>query len=93
MCFSGASVHNVHAEEEEETESASSEQQTLENSITMSKMKQLKAKMENMNLNKKVQQNRETRHALNLIHSSSTYSNKIILFWSAWTPLLPNTSD
>ncbi|KTG33003.1 hypothetical protein cypCar_00022735, partial [Cyprinus carpio] len=53
MCFSGASVHNVYAEEEEETESASSEQQTLENSITMSKMKLLKAKMENMNLNKK----------------------------------------
>uniref|UniRef100_A0A673J731 Zinc finger, AN1-type domain 4 n=1 Tax=Sinocyclocheilus rhinocerous TaxID=307959 RepID=A0A673J731_9TELE len=53
MCFSGTSVHNVYAEEEEETESASSEQQTLENSITMSKMKLLKAKMENMNLNKK----------------------------------------
>lgn len=66
MCFSGTSVHNVYAEEEEETESASSEQQTLENSITMSKMKLLKAKLENMNLNKKVQQNRRTRHALNL---------------------------
>uniref|UniRef100_A0A671TEG4 AN1-type zinc finger protein 4-like n=1 Tax=Sinocyclocheilus anshuiensis TaxID=1608454 RepID=A0A671TEG4_9TELE len=51
--LSGTSVHNVYAEEEEETESASSEQQTLENSITMSKMKLLKAKMENMNLNKK----------------------------------------
>ncbi|XP_043112059.1 AN1-type zinc finger protein 4 [Puntigrus tetrazona] len=51
--LSGASVHNVYAEEEEETEGASSEQQTLENSITMSKMKLLKAKMENMNLNKK----------------------------------------
>lgn len=53
-CFSGATVHNVYTEEEEESESASSEQQTLENSITMSKMKLLKAKMENMNLNKKV---------------------------------------
>ncbi|XP_067277449.1 AN1-type zinc finger protein 4 isoform X2 [Pseudorasbora parva] len=51
--LSGASVHNVYTEEEEESESASSEQQTLENSITMSKMKLLKAKMENMNLNKK----------------------------------------
>ncbi|XP_052428113.1 AN1-type zinc finger protein 4-like [Carassius gibelio] len=51
--LSGASVHNVYAEEEEETESGASEQQTLENSITMSKMKLLKAKMENMNLNKK----------------------------------------
>lgn len=52
-CFSGGSVHNVYTEEEEST---SSEQQTLENSITMNKMKLLKAKMENMNLNKKVQQ-------------------------------------
>ncbi|XDV50017.1 hypothetical protein PO909_019149 [Leuciscus waleckii] len=51
--LSGASVQNVYTEEEEESESASSEQQTLENSITMSKMKLLKAKMENMNLNKK----------------------------------------
>ncbi|NP_001189400.1 AN1-type zinc finger protein 4 [Danio rerio] len=51
--LSGASVRNVRAEEEEEQESASSELQTLENSITMGKMKLLKAKMENMNLNKK----------------------------------------
>lgn len=51
--LSGASVRHVRAEEEEEHESASSEQQTLENSITMGKMKLLKAKMENMNLNKK----------------------------------------
>ncbi|XP_059373885.1 AN1-type zinc finger protein 4-like [Carassius carassius] len=51
--LSGTSVHNVYAEEEEESESAASEQQMLENSITMSKMKLLKAKMENMNLNKK----------------------------------------
>ncbi|KAI7805984.1 AN1-type zinc finger protein 4 [Triplophysa rosa] len=48
--LSGGLVHNVYTEEEEST---SSEQQTLENSITMNKMKLLKAKMENMNLNKK----------------------------------------
>lgn len=48
--LSGGSVHNVYTEEEEST---SSEQQTLENSITMNKMKLLKAKLENMNLNKK----------------------------------------
>ncbi|KAA0717759.1 Zinc finger protein 4 [Triplophysa tibetana] len=48
--LSGGLVHNVYTEEEEST---SSDQQTLENSITMNKMKLLKAKMENMNLNKK----------------------------------------
>lgn len=47
-------MHNVYAEEEEEGASISSAQLTLENSITMNKMKLLKAKMENMNLNKKV---------------------------------------
>lgn len=52
--FSSGSVHNVYAEEEEEGVSISSAQLTLENSITMNKMKILKAKMENMNLNKKV---------------------------------------
>lgn len=47
-------MHNVYTEEEEEGVSISSAQLTLENSITMNKMKLLKAKMENMNLNKKV---------------------------------------
>ncbi|XP_051507265.1 AN1-type zinc finger protein 4-like isoform X2 [Myxocyprinus asiaticus] len=52
--LSGGSVHNVYTEEEEEeSETASLQQQMLENSITMNKMKLLKAKMENMNLNKK----------------------------------------
>ncbi|XP_051946159.1 AN1-type zinc finger protein 4 isoform X2 [Xyrauchen texanus] len=50
--LSNGSVHNVYTEEEE-SETASLQQQMLENSITMNKMKLLKAKMENMNLNKK----------------------------------------
>lgn len=54
--FISGSVHNVYAEEEEGDVSVSSAQLALENSITMNKMKLLKAKMENMNLNKKVQQ-------------------------------------
>ncbi|KAJ8361516.1 hypothetical protein SKAU_G00180410 [Synaphobranchus kaupii] len=48
----GSSVCNLYAEEEDGGDSALG-QQALENSITMSKMKLLKAKMENMNLNKK----------------------------------------
>lgn len=40
--------------EEEDGESCAASQQSLENSITMNKMKLLKAKMEDMNLNKKV---------------------------------------
>ncbi|KAJ8418245.1 hypothetical protein AAFF_G00139540 [Aldrovandia affinis] len=49
----GSSIYNLYTEEEEEGENSASGQQALENSITMSKMKLLKAKMENMNLNKK----------------------------------------
>lgn len=45
-------MHNAHAEEDGESSAAA--QQNLENSITMTKMKLLKAKMEDMNLNKKV---------------------------------------
>lgn len=51
---SGGSVYNVYAEEEEDGESSAAAQQSLENFITMTKMKLLKAKMEDMNLNKKV---------------------------------------
>lgn len=51
--LSGGSVYNVCAEEEEDGESCAAAQQSLENSITMNKMKLLKAKMEDMNLNKK----------------------------------------
>ncbi|XP_006006967.1 AN1-type zinc finger protein 4 isoform X1 [Latimeria chalumnae] len=51
--LSGGSVYNLYAEEEEETEASPSGQQIIENSITMNKMKLLKAKMENMNLSKK----------------------------------------
>uniref|UniRef100_A0A1A8RG71 Zinc finger, AN1-type domain 4 n=1 Tax=Nothobranchius rachovii TaxID=451742 RepID=A0A1A8RG71_9TELE len=49
--LSGGSVHNAYAEEDGESPAAA--QQNLENSITMTKMKLLKAKMESMNLNKK----------------------------------------
>ncbi|XP_026878570.2 AN1-type zinc finger protein 4 [Electrophorus electricus] len=51
--LSGGPQHNVYTEEEEEGVGSSSSHLTLENSITMNKMKLLKAKMENMNLNKK----------------------------------------
>lgn len=54
MVSSGGSVYNVYAEEEEDGETSAAAQQSLENSITMNKMKLLKAKMEDMNLNKKV---------------------------------------
>ncbi len=47
-------MYNVCAEEEEDGESSAAAQQSLENSITMNKMKLLKAKMEDMNINKKV---------------------------------------
>lgn len=49
-------MYNVCAEEEEEedVEGGAATRQSLENSITMNKMRQLKAKMEDMNLNKKV---------------------------------------
>lgn len=52
--FSGGSVYKVCAEEGEDGECCAATQQSLENSITMNKMKQLKAKMEDMNLSKKV---------------------------------------
>lgn len=54
ISFSGGSVYSVCAEEEEDGESCAATQQSLDNSITMNKMKLLKAKMEDMNLNKKV---------------------------------------
>lgn len=50
---SGSTVYNVCAEEAD-GESGAATRQSLENSITMNKMRQLKAKMEDMNLNKKV---------------------------------------
>ncbi|XP_067876318.1 AN1-type zinc finger protein 4 isoform X2 [Heterodontus francisci] len=51
--LSGGSVFNLYADEDDESEESPSGQQILENSITMNKMKLLKAKMENMNLSKK----------------------------------------
>ncbi|XP_012578871.1 PREDICTED: AN1-type zinc finger protein 4 isoform X2 [Condylura cristata] len=51
--LSGGSVYNLYTDEDEEIESSPSGQQIIENSITMNKMKLLKAKMENMNLSKK----------------------------------------
>lgn len=52
--FSGSSLYNV-CTEEEDGENCSASQQRLENLMTMNKMKLLKAKMEDMNLNKKVE--------------------------------------
>ncbi|XP_051897388.1 AN1-type zinc finger protein 4 isoform X2 [Pristis pectinata] len=49
----GGSMFNLYADDEDECEASPSGQQILENSITMNKMKLLKAKMENMNLSKK----------------------------------------
>ncbi|XP_021591427.2 AN1-type zinc finger protein 4 isoform X3 [Ictidomys tridecemlineatus] len=49
----GGSVYNLYTDEDEEVEPSPSGQQIIENSITMNKMKLLKAKMENMNLSKK----------------------------------------
>ncbi|XP_051011107.1 AN1-type zinc finger protein 4 isoform X1 [Acomys russatus] len=51
--LSGGSVYNLYTDEDEEAEPSPSGQQIIENSITMNKMKLLKAKMENMNLSKK----------------------------------------
>ncbi|NXW55196.1 ZFAN4 protein, partial [Eurystomus gularis] len=51
--WDGGSVYNLYADDEDETEASPSGQQIIENSITMNKMKLLKAKMENMNLSKK----------------------------------------
>ncbi|KAM6186155.1 AN1-type zinc finger protein 4 [Rhynchocyon petersi] len=51
--LSGGSVYNFYMDEDEETEPSPSGQQIIENSITMNKMRLLKAKMENMNLSKK----------------------------------------
>ncbi|KFM06441.1 AN1-type zinc finger protein 4 [Aptenodytes forsteri] len=53
IAASGGSVYNLYADDEDETEASPSGQQIIENSITMNKMKLLKAKMENMNLSKK----------------------------------------
>lgn len=47
-------MYNLYADEDEEIEPSPSGQQIIENSITMNKMKLLKAKMEHMNLGKKV---------------------------------------
>ncbi|XP_072827229.1 AN1-type zinc finger protein 4 isoform X3 [Vicugna pacos] len=51
--LSGGSVYNLYTDEDEEVEPSPSGQQIIENSITMNKMKLLKAKMENMHLSKK----------------------------------------
>ncbi|KAG3264946.1 zinc finger AN1-type containing 4, transcript variant X10 [Ictidomys tridecemlineatus] len=51
--YKGGSVYNLYTDEDEEVEPSPSGQQIIENSITMNKMKLLKAKMENMNLSKK----------------------------------------
>lgn len=54
LLASGGSIYNLYADDDEDTEASPSGQQIIENSVTMTKMKLLKAKMENMNLSKKV---------------------------------------
>ncbi|XP_045139614.1 AN1-type zinc finger protein 4 isoform X4 [Echinops telfairi] len=51
--LSFGSVYNLYADEDEEIEPSPSGQQIIENSITMNKMKTLKAKLETMNISKK----------------------------------------
>ncbi|XP_027702120.1 AN1-type zinc finger protein 4 isoform X2 [Vombatus ursinus] len=51
--LSAGSVYNLYTDDDEEIEPSPSGQQIIENSITMNKMKLLKAKMETMNLSKK----------------------------------------
>ncbi|XP_015281137.1 PREDICTED: AN1-type zinc finger protein 4 [Gekko japonicus] len=51
--LSGGSVYNLYPDDDEDAEASPSGQQIIENSITMNKMKLLKAKMESMNLGKK----------------------------------------
>ncbi|KAK6293805.1 hypothetical protein J4Q44_G00361310 [Coregonus suidteri] len=60
--LSGGSVYNMYEEEEEEeTVGLALGQPSLENSITMNKMKLLKAKMEDMNINKKPKKSAELK--------------------------------
>lgn len=47
-------MYNLYTEEDEESDVSPSSQQIMDNSITMNKMKMLKAKMENMYLSNKV---------------------------------------
>ncbi|XP_021108127.1 AN1-type zinc finger protein 4 [Heterocephalus glaber] len=54
--LSGGSVYNLCTDEDGEVDLSPSGQKTTENSITMNKMKLLKAKMESMNLGRKVTQ-------------------------------------
>lgn len=51
---SGGSIYNLYPDDDEDAEASPSGQQIIENSITMNKMKLLRAKMESMNLSKKV---------------------------------------
>ncbi|XP_075384031.1 AN1-type zinc finger protein 4 [Tenrec ecaudatus] len=51
--LSCGSVYNLYTDEDEEIEPSPSGQQIIENSITMNKMKTLKAKLETMNISKK----------------------------------------
>ncbi|XP_048361951.1 AN1-type zinc finger protein 4 isoform X2 [Sphaerodactylus townsendi] len=51
--LSGGSIYNLYPDDDEDAEVSPSGQQTMENSVTMNKMKLLKAKMESMNLSRK----------------------------------------
>lgn len=77
---SGGSVFNVYAEEDGESSTAA--QHSLENSITMTKMKLLKAKMEDMNLNKKVGSLWDQRKSMKFCHLSDIFYQA-----EAWYPV------
>ncbi|XP_060096952.1 AN1-type zinc finger protein 4 [Heteronotia binoei] len=51
--LSGGSIYNLHPDDDDDAEASPSGQQIIENSITMNKMKLLRAKMESLNLSKK----------------------------------------
>lgn len=74
-------MYNVCAEEEEEDgEGCAATRQSLENSITMNKMKQLKAKMEDMNLNKKVGSHWIKKCLVDVYNLNECRSGHLIIF-------------
>lgn len=68
-----SSVYNVYAGEEEDGEGSAATKQNVENSITMNKMKLLKAKMEDMNINKKKSTKLKPRPPVGLLPCSSSF--------------------
>ncbi|KAJ6661722.1 hypothetical protein lerEdw1_013244 [Lerista edwardsae] len=83
--LSGGSIYNLYADDDEDTEASPSGQQIIENSVTMTKMKLLKAKMENMNLSKKVT-------PLNFLPNPEQFLSKIIKV-NPHPPVVPRPSS